>query len=344
MKNSLKDMGLLLFIAILLAGGRANGQKVSGSISGLVTDPSGLAVSGAQVTVLNVGTGVPTSVPTTSSGFYLATGLIPGTYTVTAEANGFQQFKRTDIVLNVDSVVRVDCSLEVGRVTQVVTVKSTAAVLKTDRADVSAVISDQTLHDLPIITNNVSDLIQILPGSLLGGGTWPGENPGADHNGFVNGGGGINNSHLLNGVDDEETIQGDGMILPPIDSLQEIKITMNSYDAQYGQVGGAVFEASTKSGTNQYHGSMFEYVQNNDMFARDPFTQSTTGNAPWRWNQFGGSLGGPIKKDKLFFFSDYLGMRSRQGSTMLLSLPTAAMRQGDFSSLIYRFSDIYPYY
>jgi hypothetical protein len=339
MNHLVKSFGVL-FLAILFAGGSANGQKVSGNISGLVTDPSGMGVPGAEVTVLNDGTGVPTNVTTTSTGFYLATGLIPGTYTVTVKAKGFEEFKSTNNVLNVDSVLRVDCALRVGKMTEVVTVTSTAAVLKTDRADVSDVLSGETLHELPIINNNVSDLIQINPGTLLGGGTWPGENPGADHNGFVNGLGGINNAHQLNGIDDEETIQGDGMVLPPIDSLQEIKITMNAYDAQYGQVNGAVFEASTKAGSNRYHGTMFEYVQNNDMFARDPFTQSTIGNAPWRWNQFGGSMGGPIKKDKLFFFSDYQGMRSRQGSTMLLSLPTAAMRQGDFSSL----SSLYPIY
>ena len=189
MKNLVNTTGLLLFIAILFAGGRGYGQKVSGNISGLVTDPSGMPVPGAEVSVLNDGTGVATNVTTTTSGFYLATGLIPGTYTVTVKAKGFEEFKSTNNVLDVDSVLRVDCALRVGKMTEVVTVTSTPAVLKTDKADVSDVLSGETLHELPIITNNVSDLIQINPGTLLGGGTWPGENPGADHNGFVNGAG-----------------------------------------------------------------------------------------------------------------------------------------------------------
>lgn len=169
MKRLVTTAELLLFIAILFAGGRGYGQKVSGNISGLVTDPSGMAVPGADVTVLNDGTGVPTNVTTTSTGFYFATGLIPGTYTVTVKAKGFEEFKSTNNVLNVDSVLRVDCALQVGKMTEVVTVTSAAAVLKTDRADVSDVLSDQTLQELPVITNNVSDLIQINPGVLLGG-------------------------------------------------------------------------------------------------------------------------------------------------------------------------------
>jgi hypothetical protein len=301
--NSLrKAAGLLIVVAALLTGGHVRCQKVSGSISGLVTDPSGLGIPRAEVNILNEATGVTTNVTTASSGFYLATGLIPGTYTVTIKARGFRQFKRTNIVINVDSIVRVDSSLQVGSATQVVTVTSSPAVLKTEKADVSEVLSGRVLNDLPILGRNVSQLISIMPGALRGGAAFIGENPSSDTNGFVNGQGGVNNSHQLNGIDDQETIQGVAMINPPIDGLQEVKITTNSYDAQYGQVAGAVFEASTKSGTNHYHGSLFEYVQNNDMFARDPFTQSTSNVAPWRWNQFGGALGGPIKKDKLFFF------------------------------------------
>lgn len=333
MRPRLASAGALLAITFLLLGGLANAQKVSGSISGLVTDPSGRGIPGAQMTILNAGTGVSTKVSTTDSGFYVATRLIPGTYAVTAEAKGFERFTKTNIVVNVDSVVRVDCPLQVGQVTQVITVKSNTAVLKTEKADVSGVISDQTLNELPVLGRNVSQLVSIFPGALRGGPAFIGENPGSDTNGFVNGAGNGNNYHEMNGIDNEETIQGVAMINPPVDGLQEVKITTNAYDAQYGQVGGAVFESSTKSGTNQYHGTLFEYDQNNAMFARDPFTQSTSNVAPWRWNQFGGSLGGPIKRNKLFFFSDYQGVRSRQGSTMLLSLPTAAMKQGDFSAV-----------
>ena len=175
--------------------------------------------------------------------------------------------------------------------------------------------------------------MSILPGAVRGGTAFVGENPAADSNGFVNGLGSGNNYHQLDGIDNQETIQGVAMINPAIDSLQEVKITTNSYDAEFGQVAGAIFQVSTKSGTNAFHGSAFEYLQNDKLFARNPYTQSTSDVAPWRWNQFGGSVGGPIRKDKLFFFADYQGLRSRNGSTIVMGLPTPAMRSGDFSAV-----------
>lgn len=322
----------VLFSALLLAPA-AFGQAVSGTINGLVTDPSGAPVANAIITVLNTRTGVVIKTTTNESGYYSVPHLIPDTYTVTAQAAGFRRYEKTSVVLSVDTTARVDCPLTVGEVKESVTVSAEAAVIKTDKADVGAVISSKTLTDLPVIGRNASQLISILPGALRGGGTWPGENPGFDTNGFVNGQGGGNNYHQLDGIDNHETIQGVAMINPAIDSLQEIKITTNSYDAEFGQVAGAVFQASTKSGGNEYHGSLFEYLQNDKFFARDSFSQATTKVAPYRWNQFGGSLGGPIVKEKLFFFGDWQAMRSRQGSTMQLGVPTPAFKQGDFSAV-----------
>ena len=313
---------------------RSYSQAVSGTINGFVKDPSGAIVVGAKVTATNTATEVATTAIANDVGFYSIPQLIPGGYTVRISANGFKQLDRTEIVLNVDSVVRVDAALAIGSANETVTVTSDAAVLKTDKADLGGVISERTLNRLPILSRNVSLLIEILPGALRS--TSPafiGENPGSDTNGFVNGKGSGNNYHQLDGIENQETIQGVAMVNPNVDSLQEIKITTNSYDAEFGQVAGAVFQASTKSGSNAFHGSLFEYVQNNAFFARDPFTQSTTKIAPWHWNQFGGSFGGPIKKDRIFFFADYQGLQSVQGSTLQLALPSPAMKQGDFSAV-----------
>jgi Carboxypeptidase regulatory-like domain/TonB dependent receptor len=308
-------------------------QAVSGAISGLVSDQSGAVLPSARITVANVNTGVTHTTTTNASGFYVVSNLIPGEYTVAIEVDGFKRFERTGIPLNVDSLVRVDATLTVGGTRETVSVTTAPAILKTDRADVGGVITGKTLNELPVIGRNVSLLVSTLPGALRGGQAFIGENPGGDSNGFVNGLGGFNNYHQYDGIDNQETIQGVAMINPNIDSLHEMTITTNTYDAEYGQVAGAVFQASTKSGTNTLHGSVFEYYQDDAFFARNPFTQSQSTVAPWQWNQFGGSAGGPLLVDKLFFFGDWQAVRSKQGSTLLLDLPTEAFKRGDFSAV-----------
>ena len=334
--RSMKIVAALVFGA--LAAQITHAQAVSGSITGLVTDGSGSTVAGANVTITNQGTSVSTQVATTETGYYSVPNLIPGTYSVVAEAKGFKQFRVQQVTVNLNSIVRVDCQLELGSISESVTVSAEAALLKTEKADVSGVIDGRTLNQLPVLNRNVSQLVATLPGAVRGGAAFIGENPSGDTNGFVNGMGGGNNYHQLDGIDNQETIQGVAMVNPAIDSLQEMKITTNSYDAEFGQVAGALFQASTKSGTNGFHGSAFEYLQNDKFFARNPWTQSTSNVAPWRWNQFGGSFGGPIVKDKLFFFGDYQGLRSRNGSTIVMGLPTPEMKRGDFSSV----ASIYP--
>src|SRR4051794_23738129 len=259
----------------------AHAQAVSGTISGLVTDTSGAVVAGANITITNQETSVPAQVSTTETGYYSVPNLIPGTYEVVAEAKGFKLYRVRQVSVNLNSTVRVDCLLEVGNISETVTVSAEAALLKTEKADVSGVIDGRTLNQLPVLNRNVSQLVSILPGAVRGGAAFIGENPSSDTNGFVNGLGGGNNYHQLDGIDNQETIQGVAMVNPAVDSLQEMKITTNSYDAEFGQVAGAIFQASTKSGTNGFHGSAFEYLQNDKFFARNPWTQSTSNVAPW---------------------------------------------------------------
>lgn len=320
--------------ALSLGSVVASGQVVSGQITGVVTDTTGAVVAGATVDAVNVQTNVKRQTSTDSSGVYRVFNLIPGTYTVSVEKTGFRKFVRENIVVTVDNIVRVDIpSLQVGAVTESVTVTGAAPMLKTDNADVSQTITTRQVEDLPTFGRNVTRLVQLVPGatftpSQLGG--WP-ENAGDDFQTNINGQPGYNSNRQLDGVDNNETIQGLSMIVPSEDSVQEVNIVTNSYSAEYGQVSGAVIQVSTKSGTNHWHGSAFDYYRSSGMFARNPFTEPVK-PASARWQQFGGSLGGPILKDKLFAFGDYQGLRSVNGGSVITTVPTTAFRIGDFSA------------
>ena len=204
MRNIL--LTLVIGAGCLLSVPTASGQAVSGTINGLVADPSGAAVVGASVTVRNTRTGAVVRVLSTGTGFYAVPNLTPSVYTVTAESPGFKQFEQTNVSLSLDSIVRVDCPLEVGNMAESVRVTAEEAVLKTDKADVSAVIAERTLTDLPVLNRNASQLVSLLPGALRGGTVFIGENPSGDSNGFVNGAGGRGNYHQLDGIDNQETL------------------------------------------------------------------------------------------------------------------------------------------
>src|SRR4051812_6951220 len=218
-------MGCMKVLTALVCGGFAvqiaHAQAVSGSITGLVTDTSGAVVAGARITITNQETSVPSQVSTTDTGYYSVPNLIPGTYSVVAEAKGFKQFRVQQVTVNLNSIVRIDCVLEVGNISETVTVSAETALLKTEKADVSGVIEGRTLNQLPVLNRNVSQLVALLPGAVRGGAAFIGENPSSDTNGFVNGLGGGNNYHQLDGIDNQETIQGVAMVNPAIDSLQE---------------------------------------------------------------------------------------------------------------------------
>jgi hypothetical protein len=231
--------------------------------------------------------------------------------------------------------------LEVGIATQEITVTGAAPILKTDRADTSKTIERQDLEDLPSPGRNFTRLALLAPGMVHSTGELQdyAENPGEDYQFFSNGQYWGNASKTLDGVDNQEVIQGFMMLVPSEDSVQEMKVTTTDYDVEIGQAATAAVQVTTRSGSNAYHGSAFEEYKANSMFARDPFTQPD-GVPHYIWNQFGGTMGGAIKKDKLFFFGDYQGMRNVVGASLLATVPTAAFRAGDFSA----FKDIYPIY
>jgi len=333
-----------LLAALLIGATSSFGQAVSGAINGYVTDSSGAPVSGATVTVLNEQTGVRLQLATNGDGFFNSTNLLPGNYTVTVEQAGFAKLIREHVKLEVDSTVRVDLSLSVGPVSESVTVEAGAELLQSEKVDVSQTLDEHQVQNLPTLGRNITQLYLTVPGALpdsfqMGAG----ENPSAGVRTYINGTWSGAQEFILDGITDRSYgFSGVQLIVPPVDSVQELKITTADYDPEFGSTTGMVAQYVTKSGTNDLHGTLFYFNRNNATFAADPLTEKIagtgkdgkgTGVAPYNWNQGGFSLGGPIKKNKLFVFGDYQLTRQIQGASIIATVPNDAFRNGDFSSL-----------
>jgi carboxypeptidase family protein/TonB-dependent receptor-like protein len=342
----LLSVWLLLAVAIIVlrSGPLAYGQAVTGSITGYVSDPSGAAIPNATVTATEMRTNIATTRNTDASGLYLITNLLPGTYTISVEAKGFKTFTQQQVQLEVGATVRLDIKLELGEVTQTITVEAQGAVLETQKTDVSRTFSGQEVSTLPTIGRNVTQLFTLVPGAVRD--TFQmgvGENPSENNRVYVNGTWSGAQTYTLDGISDVAYgFAGLQVIVPIQDSVQEMKITTADYDPEFGQTSGMVAQYITKSGTNQLHGSLFYFNRNKSTFAADPITEKIAGTgpsgkglgvAPYNFNQWGGSLGGPIKKNKVFLFGATQWNRLRQGSSMIATVPNAAFRAGDFSSL-----------
>ena len=329
-------MGLILTVWPAIS----YGQAVFGSIAGTVTDPSGAAVPGAKVSITETGKGVTYNTVSNDSGNYVQSHLAVGTYDVRVEAPGFEALLRRNVHVDVDEVAQVSPQLTLGKVSETVSVTAEEALLKTQKSDVSDTIEQKTVAEIPIYDRDVSRVYFLVPGIQPGGLTASSEQPQDIYRPKINGSywGGI--SFQLDGTDNRESVLGEPVITPKPDALSELKISTTSYDAEFGQASQAVIVAQTKSGSNQLHGGAFDYRRDQHGQARDPFTQSqplpgTTDKfipATLR-NDFGGSIGGPIQKDKMFFFGDYEGTRQKLGNSLLLTVPTAAERAGNLSDL-----------
>ena len=312
----------------------AVGQAVYGNINGTVNDPSGAAVANASITITDTDRGISYKATANESGNYEQTHLLAGHYKISASAAGFSVAEALAEV-QIDSSTRVDLRLGVqGQSTQV-TVTDETPQLKVDRADVSTTLTTDELGGLPILNRNVTQMLLVTPGTQLNDWTHAAaENPQGGYQIDVNGQQFTSNGFLLDGTENNSAILGIAVVNPDIDSLQEFKVTTSNYDAQFGSVAGALLQATTKSGTNNLHGSLFEYLRNDTFNAKDRFSAL---NLPLRWNQFGGSFGGPIRKDKLFFFTDYQGTRRRRAASIITTVPTAAERGGDLTALLGNF-------
>ncbi len=318
-------------VFILLLPSFALGQAVYGSVSGTVTDPSGAAVPNASVVISDMDRGVTYNTKSNAAGNFEQTHLLAGHYRVKVSAAGFAGYEATADV-QVDASTRVDARLAVQSAQSEVTVTAETPLLKVDRADVSTTLSTQELSSLPILNRNLTEVMFATPGAQAN--DWQHaamENPQGGIQIDVNGQPFTHNGFLLDGTENSSPLLGIAVINPNIDSLQEFKVTTGNYDAQFGSVAGALLQATTKSGTNQFHGSGFEFLRNDFFNAKDRFSGLTL---PLRWNQFGGSFGGPIKKDKLFFFADYQGTRRRRTASAVTTVPTNAERAGDLRALL----------
>jgi hypothetical protein len=319
----------------------------TGSISGLVTDPSGAVVPGVTVKAVNTATGIARSVTTNANGFYALLDLPVGTYDVNFHKEGFKEFRETGLVVDVTSPVRADATLQVGGVTQEVTVSSSAVLLDTQRTEMGEVIAGTHMTAMPLNGRGYTDLMALQPGVVpVSTGQYStavspsGElNPG---NLSVSGQRESANGFMVNGGTVEEGGNNGAAVIPDLDSIAEFRIQTNNFDSEYGNYSGGLINVVTKSGTNHFHGDAFEFLRNDKMDARNFYSYNQTNpvtgaeipgsaRAELHRNQFGGTIGGPIVRDKVFFFGDYQGTREVRGHPQLVLVPSASERTGNLA-------------
>ena len=304
-------------------------QAVYGSIFGTITDQSGAAVVGAKLTVTSVQKNTRFETTSNEAGNYNVTHLIPDHYLVRLEAPGFKVVESTGIPVFADQAARVDVELQVGGTREKLTVSAEdIPLMKTDRSDVATTFDEREVESLPLFNRNFTSLELLTPGtSQFGWQHTSAENPQGGIQIMVNGQHFSGTSYQLDGTDNRDPVLGIIVINPTLESVTQTKVTTQNYDAEFGQALAGVVTVQTKSGTNDLHGSAFEFRRTGWGQARNPFTQPPDRPLPaTKWNQFGGSLGGPLIKNRLFFFGDYQGTRRSNGASARLNVPTALVR------------------
>jgi Carboxypeptidase regulatory-like domain/TonB dependent receptor len=338
-------------LCLLFASGAVSvldAQVERASIIGNAVDKSGAAMPGVQVVITNEATNAITRTVTDASGAYAALNLIPGKYTAEASHTGFRAVALHGFELQVSQQARLDFTMEVGALEQTVEVSATAALLQTESAAVGQVMNNTAVSSLPLNGRNFVQLAILAPGvtgldyaqsATINSGSRPDElRPGGTAV-QANGASNYSNQVLLDSVDDTEMVSHTFIVRPPVEGIQEFKVLTNNAGAEYGRAGGAVVVVTSKSGTNQFHGSLFEYLRNQDLDARNFFALAGGAKPPYKLNQYGASLGGPVRlphyngKDRTFFFVDYEGFREVFGSPVVTTVPTAASRLGNFQGV-----------
>jgi hypothetical protein len=321
---------LLIAVFVYLAGSLLHAQGVNSTILGTVTDQSGALVPGARITVVNVATGVAS--PTTADGVgnYAVRFLQPGRYRVEGEAPGFKRFTRQDIVLDSARELRIDFTLETGALTESVTITGAAPLLETETGALSSTLESKQLTGLPLLSRDPQTLTLLLPGVTESGTAASGAAGGTSR--VINGGLLRRDLYLVDGASNFNHVYGTINVMPNPDTLEEFKVITNSFSAEYGGTSGGIMLATTKGGTNQFHGNLFEFFRNDKLNAGNFFTGKRD---ILRYNQFGGTIGGPILKNKTFFFFDYQNQRNfGTGVYTNLTVPLPEFRNGDFSRIL----------
>jgi Carboxypeptidase regulatory-like domain/TonB dependent receptor len=328
----------LLLVLLAVGASPAFAQVDRGAIVGTVLDASGAVVRQATVTVTNKDTQVALTTPVNDVGEYQVLALIPGTYTMKVSAQGFETAVREGIVLHVQDRLSLNFNLKVGSVKEEVVVSGSEPLLQTETADVGNVIDTQRVNDLPLNGRRYADLALLEPGVDK---FYAANNPAPDRF-SVNGNLELQNNFLLNGVDNNswsENLQEFSVqvVQPPPDAIEEFRVQTRTYSAEFGNSAGAVINATIKSGTNGYHGNLFEYLRNAKLDANSWINKHSSPIVPrggFTQNQFGGTFGGPIIKDKTFFFGDLERFTSRQSTSVISTVPTPLMKAGDFTELL----------
>lgn len=299
------------------------------TILGRVTDPSGSSIAGAQIVVHNNATGIERSTVSTATGDFAVTLLpISGVYTLSVSSQGFETQRISGIQLQVDQDARFDVSLKIGSISQTVTAQAEAPVINTDSGSIGQVIENRTILELPLNGRNFAQLATLTASAVVGP-------PNGSPTGFttiaVSGGHAGKTEFLLDGITNQEQLFDGIQFTPSVDAIQEFKVQANSFSAEYGR-GAAVINGTIKAGTNEFHGDIYEFLRNSYLDAKNFF--NTGDKAKLEQNQFGATLGGPIKRNKTFFFLNYEGTRTSRGNSSNTVVPTAAQRTGDFSELL----------
>jgi hypothetical protein len=314
---------VLLSLVVALAAPLA-AQVISGSIQGVVTDAAGAVVPGAKVAARNVDTGVEMATRSNQSGLYFIGELRPGNYLVEATAEGFSRFVRRGLTLRVEDRLGIDIRLEIGKVTESVDVTSEAPLVETEHTTIGKVVEEQSIKQLPLSGRNAFALVLLTPGT---------QQRADDEQPRLSGGRARTGDFVLDGTSVTDPRRGETSYTPNLDAIQEFKVQTNGLAAEVGRTAGGIVNATLKSGTNQVHGNAFEFLRNEKLNARNAFA---SGVPKLAYNQFGGMIGGPIRRDRTFFFVAYEGLTIRNDTLFNLTLPLPEYKRGDFSSLLGR--------
>jgi Carboxypeptidase regulatory-like domain len=341
-RENIQMARLTYSLLVISLGFPLYGQDTA-TIVGTVTDPSGAAVADAQVVLVNVATQFSKSVQTSANGQYVAPSITTGSYQITVSKQGFQKLVRSGVVLTAASTLNVDLQLSVGNVAETLSVSSTAPLLQSQSAEVSALIDSKQIVALPLVSRDFTDLVLLVPGAHLGaaanlaeGGSAYSMRAGANYS--VNGALAAGNSYLIDGIYNRNIWLNTLVMVPIVDAIQEYRVLTSNYSAEFGEAAGAVTEVNTKSGGNSFHGSVWEFLRNDKLNANNYFNNLNGVARPgFHRNEFGATVGGPIIKNRTFFFGDYQGIRLSTPQVSTSTITTLAQQQmlqtGNFSGL-----------